>query len=287
MKNAVLFIMLLGLGQAYAQDLVPIPYFQRYWPFLFPPKIVPAVPTDSNDICIEGEDPLVEIVPTTLETNPKASYCKRSMKIVDTIVLHHSETPPTSTVEELNEFHLNRGTPADPWYMIAYHYVIHTPYKGQKKPEAKIFQGRPIDLVGAHAGSDAFDPVDETRKKFLTENATTCGKEGGDFTPNKEMIIDGKKTKINNTSIGVVIVGNYSPFSRSNPNGYSRNSPRYPTAEAIDQTARLVCQLQKKFPDITKIRWHNFYKATSCPGNIKDYVQIIRNKAGSYGCKFN
>lgn len=286
MKKIILLTMLLGMGDAYAQDLVPIPYFQRYWPFLFPPKLGPVV-TDPNDICIAGEDPLVEIVPTTLETNPKASYCKRSMDIVDTIVFHHSETPSTSTVEEINEFHLNRGTAADPWYMIAYHYVIHAPYKGDKKPERKIFQGRPIDLVGAHAGSDAFEPVDATRRKFLEENPTSCGKDGGEFSPNQEMIIDGKKTKTNNTSIGVVIMGNYSPFSRTNPNGYSRNNVRNPTAETIDQAARLSCQLQKKFPNMTRIRWHNFYKSTSCPGNIKNYIQAIRDKAGSYGCKFN
>lgn len=286
MKMIFLLTLFLGVGSVQAQDLVPIPYFQRYWPWMFPPKLEPTV-SDPNDICVAGEDPLVEIVPTTLETNPKASYCKRSMDIVDTIVLHHSETPSTSTVEEINEFHLNRGTPEDPWYMIAYHYVVHSPYAGEKNPEKKIFQGRPIDLVGAHAGSDAFEPVDATKRKLLEENPTSCGKEGGVFSPNPDMIIDGKKTKTNNTSVGIVVMGNYSPFSRSNPNGYPRNKVRNPTEDAIDQVARLSCQLQRKYPGITRIRWHNFYKATSCPGNIQKYVQTIRDKAGSYGCKFN
>ncbi len=285
MKKLLLVILLMGFGQSYAQDLVPIPYFQRYWPFLFPPHLEPVV--DPNDICVAGEDSLVEIVPTTLERNPKATYCKRSMDIVDTIVIHHSETPSSSTVEDINEFHLNRGTADDPWYMIAYHYAVTAPYKGDKKPESKIFQGRPLDLVGAHAGSDAFETIDEKQKKILEENPTSCGSDGGVFSPNTSMIIDGKKTKANNTSVGVVVIGNYSPFSRSNPNGYPKSKVRNPTPETIDMVARLSCQLQKKNPSITKIRWHNFYKATSCPGNIVKYIQTIRDKAGSYGCKFN
>ncbi len=227
----------------------------------------------------------VTINKVPFERNNKASFCRRPVEMVDTIVLHHSETPSTTTPEDINRLHLSRGTPEDPWYMIAYSYNINSPYSGASTPKARVTEGRPMELVGAHAGSEAFVPMDESQKKMWDDGLITCGKENQEFKVNPSMIRDGK-IKANVTTIGVVVIGNYAPFSRTNPNGYHRNRPRYPTKSTQDLIARLSCQLQKKYPKITNIKWHNYYNATSCPGSIKEYISKIISQTRKYGCDF-
>jgi hypothetical protein len=220
------------------------------------------------------------------ERNPKASFCKRPVEIVDTIVLHHSETPSTDTPERINEFHLERGTPDDPWYMIAYTYVINSPYAGGSVPRARVTEGRPLDIVGAHAGSSVFIPMNADQKKMWDDGKVICGKENGDFKVDSTMVQNGK-IKANITTIGLVVIGNYSPFSKTNPNGYPKKKPRYPTKQTQDMIARMSCQLQKKYPAMKNIKWHNYYHSTSCPGTIKDYIGQIKALARNYGCEFN
>ena len=101
----------------------------------------------------------IKVRKVNYERNPDASYCKRPVDVVDTIVLHHSETPSSVTPERINDFHLDRGTAADPWLMIAYSYVLNTPYPGESKPEMVMSEGRPLDIVGAHAGTNVFIPM--------------------------------------------------------------------------------------------------------------------------------
>ncbi len=214
------------------------------------------------------------------------SFCTRPVEMVDTIVLHHSETPSTSTPEFINQLHLVRGTPADPWYMIGYSYVLNAPYPGETGPRARMTEGRPLEIVGAHAGSSAFVPMDEVQLRLWDEGKIVCGKEGGLFKVDPAQLRDGK-IKANVTSIGLVVVGNYAPFSRENPNGYSPSNPRYPTANTIDMLARMSCQLQRKYPRMRYIKWHSYYHATTCPGNIKDFIGKIRAKSKEYGCEFN
>lgn len=219
------------------------------------------------------------------ERNPKATFCKRPEEMIDTIVLHHSETPSTSTPERINDFHLQRGTADDPWYMIAYSYVINSPYPGAKTPQARITEGRPLDIVGAHAGSNVFVPMDDEQKKLFDAGKVTCGNDTIGFKKDDSLIKDGK-IKANVTTIGLVVIGNYSPFSRTNPNGYNPKRPRYPTKDTQDMVARMSCQLQKKYPRMKYIKWHNFYHPTSCPGTIRQYIGQIKTLARKYGCEF-
>lgn len=205
--------------------------------------------------------------------------------MVDTIVLHHSETPNTSTPEFINELHLNRGAPTDPWYMIGYSYVLNAPYGNETIPRARITEGRPLSIVGAHAGSSAFVTMDQVQSRLWNEGKIVCGKKGGVFKVDPAQLSSGK-IKANVTTIGLVVIGNYAPFSRENPNGYSHQNPRYPTESTIDMIARMSCQLQIKFPRIKHIKWHNYYHATTCPGNIKDHIEMIKLKAKEYGCEF-
>jgi hypothetical protein len=219
------------------------------------------------------------------ERNTNATFCKRPLEVMDTIVLHHSESPSTTTAVEINNFHLTRGTPADPWYMIAYAYAINAPYTGARIPALKVTEGRPLEIVGAHAGTNIFVPMDETQKKLWEEGKIICGKEGEVGRVDETMVKDGK-IKANVTTIGLVVIGNYVPFSRTNPNGYSPRNPRVPTFSVLDSMARTSCQIQKKYPRVKYIKWHNFYNATSCPGLIRKSIPQIKSLARNYGCEF-
>ena len=215
----------------------------------------------------------------------KTSFCIRPPEMIDTIVLHHSETPNTATPEFINQLHLNRGTPQDPWYMVGYSYQLNAPYGNETNVRPRITEGRPLDIVGAHAGSAAFVEMDEEQSRMWKEGKIVCGKEGGPFKVDPAQLSNGK-IKANVTTIGLVVIGNYAPFSRENPNGYSSQNPRSPTGNTIDMIARMSCQLQLKYPRIKNIKWHNYYHATTCPGNIKDHIGKIKLKAKEYGCEF-
>ena len=240
-------------------------------------------PTDQNP---EWPVELISVEKVEYKRNTKATFCVRPVEMIDTIVIHHSETPTTSTPEDINELHLARGTPEDPWYMIAYSYVINSPYSKKILPFAKASEGRPLGLVGAHAGSQAFVPMDEEQKKIWNDKKILCGKENEEPKFDLSLIKNGL-IKANVTTIGLVVIGNYSPFSQDNPGGYSRRSPRYPSTGTQDMIARLSCQLQKKYPKIKNIKWHNYYHSTSCPGTIKSYIGQIKAMAKEYGCDFN
>lgn len=250
--------------------------------FIFGPSL--SIAQDSSD---DWPVELVEIAKENYQRNGHASYCKRPMEMVDTIVFHHSETPTTTTPVEINEMHLNRGTPTDPWLMVAYSYQVNTPYAGNMNPIPKITEGRPLGIVGAHAGSAAFVPMNVEQKKMWDDGQIACGVEGGNFSIDPKQLNQRGHIKANVTTIGVVVIGNYAPFSRANPNGFRRTAPRNPTKATLDMLARLSCQLQKKYPRMKNLRWHNFYHTTTCPGTIKDNVPAIRTLAKGYGCDFN
>lgn len=229
---------------------------------------------------------LIPIQTEEYKRNTAASFCIRPPDMVDTLVLHHSETTSTTTAQRINQLHLARGTAADPWYMIAYSFVINAAYPGASVPESRVTEGRPLGIVGAHAGSNIFVAMDEDQKKMWDEQKILCGKENEEPKLDKTLVKDGK-IKANVTTVGIVINGNYAPFSRANPGGYSKRSPRYPTQNTQDMIARLSCQLQKKYPRMKNIKWHSYYHSTSCPGSIKSYIGQIKTLAKGYGCEFN
>ncbi len=248
----------------------------KLWPLLFFSFTVWA--QEANLIKIQSVD---------YPRNRKASFCKRPLEMLDTIVFHHSETPPTQTPLQINDLHLNRGTPSDPWYMVAYSFQVNAPYTGSSTPVPGVFEGRPLDLVGAHAGSDVFVPMDPEQKRMWDEGQIVCGKENGEFKIDPYQLNRVGNIKANVTTLGIVVIGNYAPFGRDNPNGYRPSKVRNPSSDLQDMLARTSCQLQKKYPRMKYIRWHNFYHSTSCPGNIKNFVPQIRALAKGYGCEFN
>lgn len=265
---------------------------------LFIPLIVNlALATDCVNCRIPQLAPILDVPEWPIEfvkiekvdysRNANASFCKRPPEILDTIVLHHSEGPSTGTPESINNDHLQRGTPDDPWYMIAYSYVVNSPYPGATTPRARVTEGRPLDIVGAHAGSDVYVPLDDEQKKMFEEGKIVCGKENGTFEPDPSLYKDGK-TKANVTTLGLVVIGNYAQAGKGNLQfGYPRGKPRVPTKTTLDLIARTSCQLQKKYPKIKTIKWHSYYHPTTCPGDLKNYIGQIKAMARTLGCEFN
>lgn len=235
----------------------------------------------------EWPEELIKVEKINYERNAKASYCLRPLEMIDTIVFHHSSGPSTTSPESINEMHLNRGSASDPWYMIAYSYVVNTAYPGDSAPSPVVTEGRPLDIVGAHAGSQAFVTMTEEHQKFWDEGKIVCGRPDEGFSVDPKQLNNGK-IKANVTTIGVVVPGNYEKFHPSrNPGGWTSRKPRYPTKSTQEMLAKLSCQLQKKHPRMKYLKWHNYYNSTDCPGNIKDYVDEIRVLAKGYGCEFN
>ena len=289
---AVLFLFTSFSLWATDASFCPVPDLSN----ILPPDALPQLPA--------MEENLIEITKINYRRNTDASFCTRPLEMVDTFVIHHSETGPNDTANDMNEYHLNRTSYKfnsngqflrdshgrkikDPWYMVGYSYVVNSAYPNAAKPLPLVTEGRPPEIVGSHAGSAAFTKMDEEQKRMWDEGRIVCGKEGGPFTIDPKQSVNGT-IKANVSSIGVVVVGNYAVKSSSNPNGYPRTNPRYPTPQTVDMLARLACQLQKdKFPRMKTIKWHNFYHPTSCPGNLKNYVGQLKILAKGYGCEFN
>lgn len=66
--------------------------------------------------------------------------CSKEIADWDGVVIHHTASPSWTTVEDIDEWHRQRG-----WDGIGYHFVIYV--------DGSIHQGRPINKQGAHAKS--------------------------------------------------------------------------------------------------------------------------------------
>ncbi len=248
------------------------------WLSIFNPFSLPAVP---------APEPLIEIRTPTLARDSGASYCRRNTEVVDTIVFHHTQTPSTSTVQNINTLHLDRGSAADPWLMIGYHYTINSPYAGGTVPSPVVNQGRPFNLAGSHAGTNAYKPAGaETRRLMALDGAMRCGRATGPLTEASDKFRDGL-VKANYNTVAIALIGNYAKRTTENPGGWRANSPRYPSASTIEMAGKLACELQRQHPRLTTIKWHSFYNATDCPGLVKDRIPQIKAVAARFGCTFN
>lgn len=68
----------------------------------------------------------------------KEDMSRRGDHATKYVILHHSEVVTRHTVNDVHQWHLNKG-----WAGIAYHYFVNK--------EGEIFEGRPVWAVGAHA----------------------------------------------------------------------------------------------------------------------------------------
>lgn len=76
------------------------------------------------------------------ETNIQFKSTLSNRKATRRIVIHHAASSFTTTWQDIQRWHLERG-----WAGIGYHYVIQA--------DGSIYRGRPEGKVGAHAYQDA------------------------------------------------------------------------------------------------------------------------------------
>lgn len=70
----------------------------------------------------------------------------------------------------------------------------------------------------------------------------------------------------NSGNIGIVLLGNFHPFHPSiNPAGSKTNVPE-PTPYQKETLRKLIGQLRKQYPNLTRLKGHGQLKSTSCPG---------------------
>ena len=63
------------------------------------------------------------------------------MRVISRIIIHHSASSLTTTIEDINRWHRDKG-----WAGVGYHYVIHQ--------DGTIYPGRDLDAHGAHCPQD-------------------------------------------------------------------------------------------------------------------------------------
>lgn len=277
MKKVLLLLMMATAIPVSAKDCVQC-VTAPSWLTIFNPFSLPNVPEP---------EPLIEIRTPTLSRDAGASYCRRNEEVVDTIVFHHTQTSSTSTVQNINTMHLDRGSAADPWLMIGYHYTINSPYSGGTIPTPVVNQGRPFNLAGSHAGTNAYRAADaETRRLMEEDGAIRCGTATGPLAEADDKFRNGL-VKANYNTVAIAVIGNYAKRTSENPSGWRPNNPRYPSAGTIEMAGKLACELQRKHPRLKTIKWHSFYNSTDCPGLLKDRIPQIKAVAARFGCTFN
>jgi len=78
----------------------------------------------------------------TIKTNIQFKGIFRKRYKTERIVLHHSASSITTTIQDMHRWHQGKG-----WSGLGYHYVIY--------PDGTIYKGRPEWARGAHAWQDA------------------------------------------------------------------------------------------------------------------------------------
>ena len=89
-------------------------------------------------------------------------------KETDLLVLHHQGTTVRQTVKQIHDYHKN----SNGWAGIGYHFYVRT--------NGEIFEGRPIEYVGAHAyGFNSTSIGICFEGNFEVEEMSTAQKEAG------------------------------------------------------------------------------------------------------------
>ncbi len=68
------------------------------------------------------------------------------MRKIDTIVVHHSATPPDTTVFSIANYHIGKG-----WRAVGYHYLITPDGQIWGKGHREFMGMRRLSYIGAHA----------------------------------------------------------------------------------------------------------------------------------------
>ncbi len=238
-----------------------------------------------------GGAPLIHIETPTLQVNDDAEYCTRDEDVVDTVVFHHTDGSPFETVEDVNN---SRLLISPDWYMMGYHFTISGPYRNpaiNAPREVTVSQGRPFNITGAHLGVGPgnrpfYSPATPDVRRFLQimPNAVMCqqGTRAATDTFNRLLNV-----KSHYTTVAIAIIGEYAPFHRTNePTGY-QGPPHQMSDAMLDASARLICELQRRYPNLRRVGGHRNYgfhpdgfSRTSCPGiHIENAIPEILRRA--------
>lgn len=251
-----------------------------------------------------SNDPPLEITQLNYSTSPlrAATYCRRPLEMATMITLHHTGTD--ANPYQINRHHINqfRGT-TYPWYMIGYNYVIESDFQHGTSDSPQIFQGRPPDMKGAHAGSEAYtERLTSEQKEFYNQFQILCGNDQVGFTPSplSDHIDYNPRTRRgsggisgNLASIGIAVSGDLSRVrirtvgGVATPVNIDRSRAILPTGLEVQKVADLSCQLQKQNPNIKTIVPHSYWKSTDCPAALVLYFQEIKRLAAAKGCHFD
>ena len=87
----------------------------------------------------------MEIIKTNLKFN--SNMTKRNISSIKRIILHHSGETVLQTVERIHEIHKN----SNGWAGIGYQLYV--------RKDGNIYEGRPLDYVGAHATNNNSDSI--------------------------------------------------------------------------------------------------------------------------------
>jgi hypothetical protein len=89
----------------------------------------------------------IQDVSRQLTTHPTLRYVARDVAAIKRVIIHHSGTPPTVTVQRIAEFQVqNKGLPG-----ITYHFCT--------TDQGAAYQTQPLTVTAAHAGQDSKDSV--------------------------------------------------------------------------------------------------------------------------------
>lgn len=114
-------------------------------------------------------------------------------------VIHHSGvnvgTSPIDEVRGVRNFHMNKRK----WNDVGYHYLISS--------DGQIFEGRPIDRVGSHAGS-TFESREELKENF-GENYKSLNPNSPDYLEKFNQFKNAIKKDPDYGSIGIVLLGDF------------------------------------------------------------------------------
>lgn len=257
------------------------------------PEIPPA-PIIEPDYIPDEVDQL-EIIEKKyrVNSNKKATFCKRDPNVIDTLIIHHTGSSEYFGPEAINSAHIGRSTKGDPWYMIGYNYLISEKFDGGTEENPAIIQGRPPEVRGAHAGGMT-RKLSKERKKELMKYDIKCGRDDKFESKNMSSEIEYNRISGNITSLGIAILGNYETKYTAHVGGVTLyknisggRKVRYPSQIVLEKTAQLACKLQRQYPNIKRLVPHSYFKNTNCPGSIIAKLQEITTLANSYGCSFN
>ncbi len=159
-------------------------------------------------------------------------------KSTTAIVLHHADANGC-TVQDIHRWHLNNG-----WAGIGYHFYV--------RKDGSVYQGRPIDWVGAHAGSSSgynsksigicFEGKYHSLDKAMPDAQLKAGQELVSYCKSKYPSI--KEVKKHSECTSTSCPGQYFPFAKIAAGTSTANATSTKSSK-VDSVTKVVAKSYK------------------------------------------